>query len=84
MKTELIAALIAGAVASASAAGTIWNTGQIEAKSEANAKAIELLKIENDRRKDAERRSGRFAQLGRFFHLRQMPRRTARVGGPPK
>jgi hypothetical protein len=56
MKVELLVALIAGAVALASAVGTIWSSMRNAERSNANAKDIEQLKIDNERRKaEAER-----------------------------
>lgn len=67
MKVELAVALIAGGVALASAAGTIWssvwnakhsdaNARAIEELKGANEKAIEQLKIDNERLKAAAER----------------------------
>jgi hypothetical protein len=53
---ELTVALIAGAVALASAVGTIWSSIRNAEHSNANAKAIEQLKIDNDRLKAAAQR----------------------------
>jgi hypothetical protein len=49
MQVELLVALIAGAVALASAAGTIWSSVRNAEHANANAKAIEQLKAENER-----------------------------------
>jgi hypothetical protein len=56
MKVELVVALIAGVVALASAAGTIWSSIRNAEHSNANAKAIEQLKFENERLKAAAQR----------------------------
>jgi hypothetical protein len=51
MGVELVVALIAGTVALVSAGGTIWSSIRNAEHSGANAKAIEQLKIDNDRLK---------------------------------
>jgi hypothetical protein len=56
MKVELLVALIAGAVALASGGGTIWSSIRNAENSAANARAIEQLKIDNERLKDAAQR----------------------------
>src|SRR5271166_6422129 len=56
MRVELIVALIAGAVALVSAAGTVWSSIRNAGYSAANARAIELLKIDNERLKAADQR----------------------------
>ena len=56
MKTELVVAIIAGVVALGSAAGTIWSSITNARHADANAKAIEELKIENERMKIAAQR----------------------------
>ena len=56
MKTELVAAIIAGVVALGSAGGTIWSSVTNTRHSDANTKAIEELKIANDRTKAAAQR----------------------------
>lgn len=56
MKVELGVALIAGAVALASASGTIWSSVRNTTHSNANAKAIEQLKIDSERTKSADQR----------------------------
>ncbi len=53
MEAELVVALIAGAVALASAGGTVWSSVRNAEHTDANAKAIELLKIDNERLKAA-------------------------------
>jgi hypothetical protein len=52
VNTELTVALIAGAVALASAAGTVWSSIRNAERSNANAKAIEQLKIAAERQKE--------------------------------
>jgi hypothetical protein len=56
MKVELVVALIAGSVALLSAGGTILSSIWNARASNANAKAIEQLKIDNDRLKAAAQR----------------------------
>jgi hypothetical protein len=56
MKTELVVAIIAGVVALGSAGGTIWSSVTNTRHSDANTKAIEELKIANDRTKAAAQR----------------------------
>jgi hypothetical protein len=56
MRIELIVAIIAGTVALVSAAGTIWSSMRNAGHSAANARAIELLKIDNERLKATEQR----------------------------
>lgn len=56
MKVELAVAVIAGAVALASGGGTIWSSVRNAKHSDANAKAIEQLKIDNERFKAVEQR----------------------------
>lgn len=56
MKVELAVALVAGAVALASAGGTIWSSIRNAEHSNANAKAIEQLKFDNDQLKAAAQR----------------------------
>ena len=51
MKTELVVAIIAGIVALASAGGTIWSTIKSSEYSGQNARAIEQLKIDNEKSK---------------------------------
>lgn len=56
MKTELIVALIAGAVALLSAVGTIWSSIRNSDRSDANERALAELRIEYDKLKiEAER-----------------------------
>lgn len=52
MKTELSVALIAGAISLLTAGGTLWSSF----RANANAAAIEQLKIENEKRSEAEQR----------------------------
>jgi hypothetical protein len=52
VNTELTVALIAGAVALASAAGTVWSSIRNAERSNANAKAIEQLKIAAETQKE--------------------------------
>lgn len=49
MKAELTVAIIAGAIALISAGGTVWSSVRNAEHSDANAQAIEQLKISNDR-----------------------------------
>jgi hypothetical protein len=56
MRVELVVALIAGVVALASAAGTIWGSIRNAEHSNANAKVIEQLRFENERLKVAAQR----------------------------
>jgi hypothetical protein len=59
MKTELIVALIAGAVALVSAAGTIWSSQ----RTNFNALAIKRLEIDNEASKAAAQRQN---EMSRF------------------
>ena len=59
MKTELIVALIAGAVALASAAGTLWSSQ----RANLNALAIEQLEIDREASKAAAQRQN---EISRF------------------
>lgn len=56
MRVELIVALIAGAVALASAAGTIWSSMRNAERSNGNAKAIEQIRIANEQARSAAQR----------------------------
>lgn len=56
MKTELLVALIAGAIGLTTAGGTIWSSIRNSERTDANAKSIEQLKIENDKRSALEQR----------------------------
>ena len=63
MKVELIVALIAGAVALASAGGTVWSSIRNGEHSDANERAIEQLKIDSDRLKAADLRRKEISKL---------------------
>lgn len=54
MKVELTVALISGAIALASAGGSIWISTRTARNSDNNARAIEQLKIDNERLKAAD------------------------------